>query len=457
MRPPSLPVDTSPASAALALRGLFDGIGDELIELSVKNNHKGGKWKSVQMDLPELLRTVGAGELEAWSRGGRDIYFGAIGLTERPDKEWRRGGAALRGTGGALWLDIDCQAPGREGPGYFEHVEEAVAKVDTALRELGGGWGQTLVDSTLVMHSGWGVQYWIPLKHRVPAVECSRLVRVLCGAVDTSVDKKVDHLWDVTRVMRMPATWNWRAGGGEGEATPTGVVRWPTLGGRGGRLSYEEIVDVLSGHARGYWSKEIGAPTGWVEEQVDKLLETWCGVEAVSEEGGGEDWFDWDEGFSIEEIADRIWTWEQVLEPKGWTKDEGDHLREDVWLRPGKAAVGGGAPKGWGATERSAVVYKDKPELLVVYSDSHETGFSKGLRGGGRRGDAAGVGVISKWRAWVDLNYAGDTQEALRDVWSGKAGVPELTKRLQDEAGWMVEAGEELAYQRAVAEAGGTG
>jgi hypothetical protein len=68
------------------------------------------------------------------------------------------------------------------------------------------------------------------------------------------------------------------------------------------------------------------------------------------------------------------------------------------------------------------VVYADKPGLLVVYSDSPLCGFADGLRGSGRRGDGAGVGVISKWRAWVDLAWGGDGRAAATAVRNGTAG-----------------------------------
>ena len=54
------------------------------------------------------------------------------------------------------------------------------------------------------------------------------------------------------------------------------------------------------------------------------------------------------------------------------------------------------------------MVYADKPQLLVVYSDSPSDRVRRPVCvGSGRRGTAAGVGVISKWRAWVDLALGG--------------------------------------------------
>lgn len=444
-------MDTSVAAAAAALRGILWGIDstDELVELSVKSHTGRGGWRSWHMPGPQLWDPATVEQIGEWSRKGRDVYFSACGLVGKPNEPWRRGGAGLRGTAGALWVDIDCQAPGRDDDGHFVDLPTAIDAVDGALRALGGEWGQTLVDSALVIGSGWGVQYWFPLRHRVPAVEASRLTRVLCGAIAAHTDKKIDRLWDVTRVFRMPGTWNWRAGDDSDAAVPSGVVRWPSLAGRGGRPTYENYVSILLGEAVNYGEGLTLTGTGGWSQKVDKLLETFCGVEHVeSESVTGGDFWDWDEGVSIEDLADEVWSWEEVLEPHGWTKREADfgveyEARETVWLRPGKTDESGGR---WSVSigERSAVVYADKPQLLVVYSDSPETGFANGLRGAGRRGDAAGVGVISKWRAWVDLNYAGDVKEALKSVWAGDCG--QLSVRWKQETAWMDEAGEEMVY-----------
>ena len=97
-------------------------------------------------------------------------------------------------------------------------------------------------------------------------------------------------------------------------------------------------------------------------------------------------------------MANETLSWSDVLEPHGWRcvtgSDPAGRGREEVWERPGKPEVSTGEPH-----ERSAVVYADRPGLLVVYSDSPLCGFAGGLRGSGRRGDGAGVGC--------DLQVAG--------------------------------------------------
>ena len=442
----SVPLDTSAASAARALQGILWGIQDtdELVEVSVKTHGEKGSWKSYHLPGPELWTEQTLTQMGEWSRRGREVYFGACGLIGKPDQPWRRGGAGLRGTAGALWVDVDCKAPGRDDDKHFEDLAEAITRMDNSLRELGGEHGQSLVDAAVVIGSGWGVQYWIPLRWRVPAIEASRLTRVLCGALagaEAMGGKTIDRLWDVTRVFRMPGTWNWRAGGASDDGRPTGVVRWPSRDGRGGRLSWENVVDILAGYEPtplGVGLSSTG--TGGYSEKVDKLLQAYCGADPVEhqETTDIDDWW-WNEGTTLEDVANRLWSWEEVLEPHGWRKVS-DGPRETVWLRPGKEEEA----RHWkaGTGERSAVVYADKPSLLVVYSDSPETGFATGLRGGGRRGDAAGVGVISKWRAWVDLVWGGDWHSATKAVWDGEVG--ELSRRWRGETDWMTEAGKQM-------------
>ena len=120
----------------------------------------------------------------------------------------------------------------------------------------------------------------------------------------------------------------------------------------------------------------------------------------------------------LDRIADEVLEWAQVLEPAGWrcVSDPERRGTEQVWERPGKDVGSGSGP------ERSAVVYADRPDLLVVYSDSPWTGLSAGLRGGGHRGSSAGVGVIDKWRAWVDLSFGGVRSEAEACVRRGGDG-----------------------------------
>jgi hypothetical protein len=437
-------LDASPDAARAALHGLYSWawsgttVGPELIEVSIKSPR--GKWHAQHWDLDTLLAHETVKQLAWWSTQGREIYMGCVGLTERPVTSRRhphpRGGAGLRGHAGALWLDVDCEAPGREGSDYFASIAAAVEVVDACL-------GPVLAEAALVVGSGWGVQYWIPLAEPVRGIEASRAVRALVGWVGETSAKQIDRVWDVTRVMRMPGTLNWRAGPEEEMARPTGVLRWPGEARRGrGRLTLPNVIDALGDQVSDVLEiprldpeLDSGGPTGL----LDALLQRYApgaGLGADEDGGSSGDWAALGEVIGdLDRIADQVLTWGEVLEPHGWRCVSGgpvggpDGSREQVWERPGKDEIGSGADHG----ERSAVVYADKPELLVVYSDSPACGFANGLRGSGRRGDAAGVGVVSKWRAWVDLAWAGDVQEArrhIREIAGGAEAVDTVAERL---------------------------
>jgi hypothetical protein len=417
-------LDHTPESARRVLQGLYRWAeGRELVEVSIKSPR--GKWHAQHWDVTTLLAPDTIKQLAWWSEQGREIYMGCVGLTEKPHgtraRPYPRGGAALRGHAGALWLDVDCQAPGREGDDYFATVDEAVGIVDMCL-------GPVLTDASLVIGSGWGVQYWIPLAEPVPGVEASRAVRALVGWVGETSTKKIDRVWDTTRVMRMPGTLNWRAGPDEEMARPSGVVRWPgSARSWSGRLSLANVIDALA-------AQVTDVTDDWPGEGdfLDWLLHRYSPDYTEIEGGDGGGWVPVVGALGdLDRIADEVLGWEDVLVPFGWRCVSGPDPagREQIWERPGKLDDAD-SRSGFDATERSAVVYADKPQLLVVYSDSSQTGFASGLRGSGRRGTAAGVGVISKWRAWVDLACAGDVDEARRRLAGSVDGSDVVVEKL---------------------------
>jgi hypothetical protein len=436
-------LDHSPESAQAALRGLYGWAEHELIEVSIKSPR--GKWKTQQWRPSVLFEPETLKQLSYWSGEGREIYMGCVGLVAKPDKTWRRGGAALRGHAGALWLDVDCQAPGREGEEFFTGIAQAVEQVDAAL-------GTELAAASLVVGSGWGVQYWIPLREPVPGADASRLVRVLVGFVGEATGKKIDRVWDVTRVMRMPGTLNWRAGSDPDTAQWTGILRWPDRAYAGAdRLGPTNVTALVARQVAAVLDAEVSdvSPVeGPVDDVVDALLARFfdgAGAAAADDEGGtGGGWADVGHTLGdLERIADETLQWRDVLEPHGWRcvsgLDPADQAHEQVWERPGKPEASFGA-----TGERSAVVYTDRPELLVVYSDSPLCGFAAGLRGSGRRGDGAGVGVISRWRAWVDLEWGGDSAAAAAAVRDGGADADGVAERLG--RAWEHEMGEVMEW-----------
>ena len=390
-------LDTSLEAARAALEAIHGWTRDtdELVEISIKRAD--GAWVTAASTLDDVLRPDGGLDVARRVSGaGGDVYFGVCSLTGTPS-EGRRGKKALRGHAGALWLDVDVRAPGRDGDVYFESVEAAATAVDEALADLGG--------TRLLIGSGWGVQYWIPLAKPVPAERASRVVRALVNLVAERTGKKIDRVWDSTRVMRMPGTYNWRGG----FESPTGVLADIDIAGviaesgfvTSGEIPTDEttqnsINTKLSISEIEKWLTAGGhPPADFLPSKPDADRVDYSAVGRAA--------------LDLYAIAEEAWTWPDLLVPWGWTQIE-THGPNQEWHRPGPAPD---------RTEgkRSAVVYHDAPNLLVVYSDSEATGFKAGLRGAGARGDGAGVGVITKWNAWVDLAWHGDSKAATAWVW----------------------------------------
>lgn len=402
-----LGLDTSVEAARAALAWIWGRVPDgELVELSVLGRPQGRgrkrRWRTVACTLEEALGP-GAGAdgyaaLHYASAGGSDAYYGVCTLKGRPPAG-RRGGAGLRGSGIVVWLDVDVAGPGRDGSNYFASVQEAVEAVDAALEEVGVG-----AAGALVIGSGYGAQYLVGIGERVPAPVAARLSSGLIAAVAGSKavgGKKIDRVGDASRVLRAPGTWNWR----DPEGAASGVIRWPT--GRGARVDAGALESLIPAGSAGGGAGEGGRLGG----------------------AGGGPWMD------IESLADDVLDWRDVLGPAGWTITSNGHKGggDVVWARPGREG------------ERSAVVYADGGGEMVVYSSAAECGFGRGLRGGGARGESAGVGVVSKWRALVDLGFGGDRERALAALEEG--GGPDALR-----SAWLGEIEEALSWAAGIEE-----
>lgn len=274
-------------------------------------------------------------------------------------------------------MDLDCVAPGREGPQYFRDAEEALAALDGTLERLGLAGAADVIVGT-----GWGVQGWIRLSEPVEAKTASRWTRALLQEIKTQTggERQIDRVWDVTRVLRFPGaeTFNWR--GGEGMESLVTVLRLPEPGNPG--LALDKVAAALP-----------------VIEPDPVLI-----PERLRSGGAAEGAALLD----LEAIFDRL-PWSAVLEPYGWTR-VGGHGRVgvpgemDVWLRPGKTARGAAAVGGGGG-ERSAVVYGDAPGVLVVHTDSEESGLPGWweTRSMGGREEGGSRPANTRWNTWARL------------------------------------------------------
>jgi len=367
--------DNSRDAAEAALRAVYGFVGDdELIEIGLKRAAAHGSgWQSVFSPLDDLI-SGGLTFVQSASREGADVYIGACTIVGGAP-ERGRGNAAVRGRAGALWVDLDARAPGRDGPQYFETPEVALEVLDAVLERVGLPGA-----ADVVVHSGWGVQGWIRLAEPVDARVASRWTRALISEIRNGPEcnggKQVDRVWDVTRVLRFPGagTYNWR--GGEYYEVPVGVLRLPALEAPG--IELDKITSALG--------------AGDAAEQA-RFVST-VGMAFAPGSGTGA-------LLDLEAIFDRV-CWSDVLVPFGWTKvggnvEMGQPGEMEVWLRPGKTAHGG---------DRSAVVYGDAPGVLVVHSDSAATGLPGWweTRSLGGREEGGSRRANTRWRTFMRLH-----------------------------------------------------
>lgn len=366
--------DNTRDAAEVALRAVYGFLGpDELIEIGLKRTTAyGSGWQSVFTPLEDLI-SGGLPFVQSMSREGADVYIGACTIVGGAP-ERGRGGASVRGRAGALWVDLDARAPGRDGPQYFESPEHALDVLDAVLERVGLPGA-----ADVVVHSGWGVQGWIRLSEPVDARVASRWTRALISEIrngpECNGEKQIDRVWDVTRVLRFPGagTYNWR--GGENYETDVSILRLPAADAPG--IELDKIISALG--------------AGDAVEQA-RFVST-VGMSFSSGSGTGA-------LLDLEAIFDRV-HWSDVLSPFGWTRvggtvEMGVPGEMEVWLRPGKTPHGG---------DRSAVVYGDAPGVLVVHSDSVDTGLPGWweTRSLGGREEGGSRRANTRWRTFLRL------------------------------------------------------
>lgn len=428
--------DFSRAAAATALRAVYGFIDHEteLIEIGLKRSSETGYgWQSVFTGLDDLI-SGGLTFVQTMSRDGADVYIGACTIKGGPP-ERGRGNASVRGRAGALWVDLDCQAPGREGDRYFRDVPHAWGVLEAVLDRVGLSGA-----ADVVVNSGYGVQAWIRLSEPVDARVASRWTRALISEIKNGPEcdgkMQIDRVWDVTRVLRFPGagTYNWRAGNDDGDERPVSVLRLPAAEAPG--VSLDKVIAALSaGDAaeQASFVSTIGMTYGPLAGGTSGIY--------INVDTGKPD----ARVYDLEAIFDQV-PWSAILVPFQWTKVGGHDTpgtkgEMEVWLRPGKTPHGSPGL-------RSAVVYGDAPNILVVHSDSAETGLPGWweTRSLGGREEGGQRRANTKWRTFVRLRAqrvgaldsagAEDEDVAEHRVRADALDIARGSGRVEDYSGW---------------------
>lgn len=380
--------------AAQWMRAIWGPVADlgEHVEITVKNSY--GRWIPQHVLLADAEATALDGTFERIATFGADVYAGMAGLVDVPERG--RGSAALRGHAACVWIDLDCIAPGRDSPTMFADQDEALLAVDSS----------PLGPAHVVVDSGWGIHAAWLITEAIPAVDVSVAVRALLQKVREATGKHVDEVSDLTRVLRLPGTLNWR--GGESATQPVRLIR---VGDRATGV----------GHSWDYIRAALGVSSVEIDEARERLTSA----------AGRSNRFEDRPLMDVSSLFEETISWAEVLEPAGWKQIPGA-ANEECWLRPGVL--------GKENHTRSGVVYTENGGgLMVVFSDAPEVRLVS-LRKGGTARSGAGLGVIDKWRAWCDLVWDTDrlaaSQDALERAWddAGPGSWPEsFYEALRDE------------------------
>lgn len=203
----------------------------------------------------------------------------------------------------------------------------------------------------------------------------------------------IDRLIDLTRVSRMPGGIYWpsKAPGSTEIPTPDLVY----VARLGPRYAVDQI-DTLCAGAGDRYREKIKAMRKKENDRVENSNE--IVRQLLNKKAGdrvGNHWGALAAIAYIEEIFSEMYSWEEVLEPAGWTFLYTDREGRKIVARPGRH-------------EKSATVdWYESPNMMSLLSTSPETGLA----------DLKVLGVpLNKWRVAQRLLWNDDEEKMISDV-----------------------------------------
>lgn len=203
----------------------------------------------------------------------------------------------------------------------------------------------------------------------------------------------IDRLIDLTRVSRMPGGIYWPSKAlGSNEVPVPDLIRVVRLGPR---YSFDQLNKICAGAGERYREK-IKAIRKRESERVvksDEIVRSFLNKKAGDKIGNH--WGALAAIAYIEEIFSNLWSWEQILEPAGWTFLYTDREGRKIVARPGRH-------------EKSATVdWSESPDMMSLLSTSPDTGLA----------DLKEIGVpLNKWRVAQRLLWNDDEGQMIDDV-----------------------------------------
>lgn len=251
-----------------------------------------------------------------------DAYSAVCSFTKRPVRGSRGLAKDVKELPG-VFADLDVK-PDQEG--VFRTVTELNAFLDK------------LPTPTMRVDTGSGGAhvYWL-LTERISGDRegAQRLLDgwydTLCARADTYA---VDHVQELSRILRVPGTVRWP----RGRVGDIGVPKQVTLAyANGPRYSLGELLEITEPHRREAIERHGELCARWTETRSAQVR--W--LESIGLAGARR--------ALIEDLFNRTEDWARLLEPVGWklTKDrrDGSGTSTDAryWTRPGKEVTEGGS------------------------------------------------------------------------------------------------------------------
>ena len=292
-----------------------------------------------------------------------DLYYSAVTL-HRPEKG--RGGLRHVKEVPGVWIDLDVK------PGGFDSEESALQLLADA----------PLAPTAVVLTGSGGVHGYWRLKKPVDCDTGRELnLRWWCLLSDLAHPTDIDRLVDPSRVLRIPGAIRWPK---KTEETPA-LVRLKEANG----FSYTKNEILL--HTDEVWT----AHQERIEQTKERIFRSRAEAQQhvmQSAERSDNEWLNLMQVAGLEDLFNGQYSWDSILEPKGWTKLGIDDEFRVLWARPG------------GDWRKSATTdWPESPDVMSLFSTAEETGLVRLLD--------AGI-VLTKYRVWVELFCGGDEKLA---------------------------------------------
>jgi len=329
---------------------------------------------SMPMSVKDLMAFT---EDDIWGlakRANGDIYGAYMTLYPIKDPKLvaggKRGDKTNVGDIYGVFIDFDVK------PGSFESREDVIKFLTesevpkpTILVDNGGSGG---------MHGYWRVSW--------DETGYEELLARWWAFVSSKSPVKIDRLIDSTRLSRLPSSVYWPKDGSGGIPGTVSVV-WAD----GPQYSVQKLEELT----KEAWEDRKIRVSRTIDEDSKMRLDASLLAAELGIGGPGSEWSLYAAIAMVQENFNQLYTWENILQPMGWTYLKEDSQGREEYARPGRF-------------EKSATVnWKESPDMMSLLSESPETGLA----------DLKEAGIaLTKYRVALRLLWNDDPQAMTRDI-----------------------------------------